>query len=101
MFPVPFTSAFLDRLVQSIGQPLQAACAHGACGPDAECLSAASHLAITRDARTVEVTSFRKWFRDETRSIKLVMQDIYIGQCEPALICNSLKQAVESEDFGA
>ena len=77
MFPVPFTSAFLDRLVQSIGQPLQVACAHGACGPDAECLSVASHPAITRDARTAKVTPFQEWFQYETRSIKLVKQDVF------------------------
>lgn len=69
-FPIPFTSAFFDRLVQSIGRALQSACAHEACGLCAECLTVAPHPAITRDARTVEVTSFRKWFqlsRNKTR----------------------------------
>lgn len=62
-FPYPLTSAFVDSLVQSIGRSSQIACAQKACGLHAECLTAASHPAITRDARAVEVTPFRKWFR--------------------------------------
>lgn len=62
-FPYPLTSAFVDCLVQSIGRSSQIACAQKACGLHAECLTAAPHPAITRDARAVEVTPFRKWFR--------------------------------------
>lgn len=77
VFPVPYTLTFPDKLVQSVGRSSRIVCAHGACGPDAECLSVASHPAITRDARTAKVTPFREWFQCETRSIKLVMQDMF------------------------
>jgi hypothetical protein len=77
VFPVPYTLTFPDKLVQSVGRSLRIACAHGTCGPDAERLSVASHPAITRDARTAKVTPFRERFQCETRSIKLVIQDIF------------------------
>ena len=40
-----------------------AALASGLCACRAGCLTVAPYTPITRDARTVEVTSFQKWFR--------------------------------------
>lgn len=57
-FPYP-----LPRHPLSVLFALLAALASGVCACSAGCLTVASHTPITRNARTVGVTSFQKWFR--------------------------------------
>ena len=66
MFPIPNTSAIFRRPARQIDP----ACA-GLMRLRADRLTVAPHNPITRDARTVEVTSFQKWFRFiETRHLE-------------------------------
>ena len=57
-FPYPLPRHSLTVLFGQL-----AALASGLCACRAGCLTVAPHTTITRDARTVGVTSFQKWFR--------------------------------------